>query len=344
MATNTSKTIIFLAVTLIVMILLPFIFSRYYLDLTIVFLTNLILAQSFRLIASTGDFSLAHVPLMGMGAYASAILSKKLGVPFVITLPLAGAIAMFVGLIMLYPLVRMKDFAFLIGSYAIGEALRLGWIRFDIFGGHRGISGISPPELNVPGILSIDFYSVVPYYFLTLAVTLACLVCMYLLNRSRIFKIFEAIHAEPDLVKSVGINITGYRILAFEVGTFFAGVSGVLVAHHMGHIDPHQFELTTGLYLLIWVVVGGYATFWGPIIGVTFFAIIGEWMRVFGAWMPLIYGCILIVTLLFLPDGLESLPKRLSLFLKKSDNQRAMEQQQHKRKPKSILNKSKDTV
>jgi len=146
-----------------------------------------------------------------------------------------------------------------------------------------------------------------------------CLLCMYLLDRSRITEIFKAIHDEPDLVKSVGVNTTGYRILAFEVGTFFAGISGVLLAHHMGHIDPHQFELTTGLYLLIWIVVGGYATFLGPIIGVTFFAIFGEWMRVFGAWMPLVYGCILIVTLLFLPDGLESLPRRLSFLFKRPE-------------------------
>ena len=328
MESNTSRKILPLAAVLILLILLPFIFSRYYLDLTIVFLINLILAVSFRLIAGTGDFSLAHVPLMGMGAYASAIMAKKIGLPFLITLPLAGAVATLVGLIMLYPLIRMKDFAFFIGSYAIGEALRLSWIRLDIFGGHRGISGIMPPELGFAGKFSLDFFDVVPYYFLTLTITLLCLACMYLLDRSRISQIFRAIHAEPELVKSVGVNITGYRILAFEVGTFFAGVSGVLLAHHMGHIDPHQFELTTGLYLLIWVVVGGFATFWGPIIGVTFFAIIGEWMRVFGAWMPLVYGCILIVTLLFLPDGLESLPGRLASSVKKHGNQSRVTEEQ----------------
>jgi branched-chain amino acid transport system permease protein len=76
--------------------------------------------------------------------------------------------------------------------------------------------------------------------------------------------------------------------------------------------------LTTGLYLLIWVVVGGLETFAGPIIGVTFFTIFGEVMRVFGAWMPFVYGCILIVTLLFLPEGLESLPRRILPLLKKT--------------------------
>lgn len=318
MGNNITRIILGLAALITLLVLLPFIFSRYYLDLSIVFLINLILAVSFRLITTTGDFSLAHVPLMGMGAYTGALMTKNLGLPFLITLPLAGLVATMVGLVMLYPLIRMKEFAFFIGSYAIGEALRLSWIRLSIFGGHRGISNIASPTISIPGLFTADFSEVVPYYFLTLVVTVVCLLCMYLLDRSRITEIFKAIHDEPELVKSVGVNITGYRVLAFEVGTFFAGIAGVLSAHHMGHIDPHQFELTTGLYLLIWIVVGGYATFLGPIIGVTFFAIFGEWMRVFGAWMPLVYGCILVTALLFLPDGLESLPKRLSFLFKRT--------------------------
>ena len=310
MGSKSAKAIIGMVAVTALFVLLPFVFSRYYLDLSIIFLVNLILAASFRLISTTGDMTLAHIPLMGMGAYAGALISKKLALPFLVTLPLAGAVAAIVGLIMLYPLIRMKDFAFFIGSYAIGEALRLSWIRLDIFGGHRGISNIPSPQISIPGLFTIDCAEVVSYYFLTLILAMACLAIMYLLDKSPITEIFKAIHDEPDLVKSAGYNITGYRIVAFEIGTFFAGISGALIAHHMGHIDPHQFELTTGLYLLIWVVVGGYQTYWGPIIGVTFFAVIGELMRVFGAWMPFVYGLILIATLLFLPDGLESLSAR----------------------------------
>ena len=311
MGRNPSRRVISLPIIAVVLITLPFILSRYYVDLTIVFFAHIILAVSFRLITTTGDFSLAHVPLMGMGAYTSAIISKQLGWPFWISLPLAALASTLVGLIMLYPLLRMKAFAFFIGSYAIGEALRLSWIRIGIFGCHRGISGISHPSLSIPGLGVLDFSGATPYYFLTLVITGLCLMIMYRIERSRISDSFKAIHSEEALAKSVGINVTAYRLLAFEVGTFFAGISGVLLAHYFGHIDPHQFDLTTGLYLLIWVVVGGYTTFAGPIIGVTFFTLLGELMRPLGAWMPLVYGCILITSLLFLPDGLEGLPKRI---------------------------------
>jgi len=311
------RTVISLTAMAVILFALPFLLTRYYVDLTIVFFAHLILAVSFRLITTTGDFSLAHVPLMGMGAYASALMAKYFGWPFWLTLPLAGVASTLVGLVMLYPLLRMKAFAFFIGSYAIGEALRLSWVRIGIFGSHRGISGIPHPSISIPGFVTISFAGVTPYYFLTLAITVVCLFIMFLIDRSRITQIFKAIHAEDSLVKSIGINVTAYRTLAFEVGTFFAGIAGVLLAHHLGHIDPHQFDLTTGLYLLIWVVVGGYATFSGPIIGVAFFTLLGEVMRVFGAWMPLVYGCILIISLLFLPEGLDSLPGRISPLIKK---------------------------
>ena len=317
MVSNRLRFVISLTAPAIILIALPFILRRYYVDLTIVFFAYLILAVSFRLITTTGDFSLAHVPLMGMGAYASALMSKSFGWSFWLTLPLAGLVSTLVGLIMLYPLLRMKAFAFFIGSYAIGEALRLGWIRIGIFGGHRGITGIPTPSISIPGLAIINFAGVLPYYFLTLVITVLCLAVMYRVDKSRITDIFKAIHSEESLVRSVGINVTAYRALAFEVGTFFAGISGALIAHYFGHVDPHQYNLTTGLYLLIWVVVGGYATFAGPIIGVTFFMIVGELMRPLGAWMPVVYGCILIICLLFLPEGLESLPRRMSLLLKK---------------------------
>jgi branched-chain amino acid transport system permease protein len=113
------------------------------------------------------------------------------------------------------------------------------------------------------------------------------------------------------LAESVGINIWRYKTLAFGVASFFVGIAGALLAHYLGTINPNQFAVGIMVYVLIWVIVGGTATFAGPIIGVTVLSIVNEWFRAFEIWRPLIYGCILIVSIMFLPEGLESLPSKL---------------------------------
>jgi len=267
---------IWLAVLTTIMIVPPLVVGEYYVDILIILLTNIILVASFRLISLTGDFSVAHVPLMGAGAYASALMGIHFGLPFWLSLPLAGLASAAISLVMCYPLLRMKAFAFFIGSFAAGEAMRLMWMRFRIpFGGHRGLAKIPPPE-SIPGLSFIDFGDATSYYRLTLGITLVCLGIIYWLEKSRIGDTLKAIHSQEDMAKSVGINVTRYRALALVIGSFFAGISGVLLVHRIGFVDPYQFSLSATLYLLIWVVVGGLTTFAGPIIGVATLTAVGE--------------------------------------------------------------------
>lgn len=315
---NLSKPI-GLAVLAIILVALPFMVGAYYVDVLTMLLINIIIVVSFRLITTTGGWSLAHMPLMGAGAYATALMGIYFGWPFWLNLPLAGLAAALIGLVMSYPLVRTKGFAFFIASFAAGEAMRLCWMRFRVpFGGHQGLGNIPAPEtIPIPGLRTIDFSDAIPYYFLALVVTVLCLAVMYRLDKSRIGDTLKVIYSQDSLAKSVGINITGYKILAFVMGSFFAGIAGVLLAHRLWGIEPQQFSFVTTLYLLVWVVIGGAHTFAGPIIGVTVLTGLGELIRRFHEWVPMIYGFILIATLLFLPQGLESLPKRMSPLVKK---------------------------
>jgi branched-chain amino acid transport system permease protein len=245
---------------------------------------------------------------MGSGAYGTALIVKFSGLPFWVSAPLAGVAAALVGLFMIFPLLRTKGFGFFVASFALGELLRLFWIKFkDPFGGPRGMINIPPPELG-----SIDFFSPIPYYFMVLAVTVVCLVVMYRLDRSRIGDAWKAIHWDDALAECTGIHVARYRVLAFTTSAFFAGIAGALLAHRLGAIDPKNFDVTTMVYLIIWVVVGGTGTFWGPIIGLTVMTFIFEWTRPLLEWRPLLFGAILIVFLVFLPGGLESLVPRLS--------------------------------
>lgn len=298
----------------IILVALPFFLREYYVDVVTMLLVNVIIVASFRLIATTGSWSLAHIPLMGAGAYATALMTGALGWPFWLSLPLAGLAAALVGLAMSYPLVRTKGFAFFVASFAAGDAMRLCWMRFKVpFGGHRGLTNIPPPEaIPIPGFRTIDFSEAIPYYFLALAVTVLCLAILYRLDKSRIGDTLKAINSQDSLAKSVGINIIQYKILAFAIGSFFAGIAGVVLAHRLWAVEPQQFGFGSTLYLLVWVVFGGTRTFAGPIIGVTVLTALGELLDPLVEWVPMIYGAILILTLLFLPEGLEGLPRRLA--------------------------------
>ena len=276
----------------VVLISAPFAISEYKVDLLTNLLINIILVSSFHIITTTGGWSLAHVPMMGCGAYATALLSGTLGVPFWVSLPLAGLAAGLTGLAISYPLARTKGFAFFVASFAAGEAIRLCWIRFRIpFGGHKGL-GVPPPVL-VDNVTWLDLAEAVPYYFLTLIVTIISLAIMYRLHRTRIGDTWRAIESQESLAKSVGINNTKYKMLAFASGSFFAGVAGVLLAHRLWAIEPHQFGFTTTLYLLVWVVFGGTHTFSGPIFGVVALTFLGELLQPLFEWVPMIFGRLL---------------------------------------------------
>ncbi len=166
--------------------------------------------------------------------------------------------------------------------------------------------------IPAPTIGSFTFDNTFSYYWLTLGVVVTCLAVMYLIDRSRVGETLKAIKSQDTLAQSLGINILKYKAIAYITGSFFAGVSGVLLAHYLGSVNPTQFSFVTMLYVLIWVIVGGMATFWGPIVGTFTLRIVEEILRgTMAEWTPVIYGLILIGAVLGLPDGLESIPGKI---------------------------------
>jgi branched-chain amino acid transport system permease protein len=278
----------------------------------LVFLTiNVLLVVSYRLLTLTGEWSLAHVVMMGVGAYGSALYAKNFGFPVPIAMLAGAATAGLIAALLSFPLFRMKGFYFLIGSFAAGEVIRLIWKRFtDPFGGPKGIKRIPGfPEIDL-GFIQIDFYQPENYYYLVLAVVLVSLWVLYRIERSRLGLTFHAIHWQDKLSESVGIDTFRHRMLAFVIASFFAGLAGALYAHYLSTVNPTQFDVDTMVYVLIWTIVGGTSRWYGPILGVIALTIVDEViLRGIGAdqLRPLFYGAILIAAILFLPNGLESL-------------------------------------
>jgi branched-chain amino acid transport system permease protein len=225
-----------------------------------------------------------------------------------------------------YPLFRMKGFYFLIGSFAAGEIIRLLWKRFrDPFGGPKGIKGIDPmPDFSI-GIWDFDFFEPVSYYYFALIVVGFCLWVLWRIERSPVGLTFHAVHWQDRLAEAAGVNVRAYRTLAFVIASGFAGLAGALLAHYIGTINPNSFDVEQMVFVLTWAIVGGTATFYGPILGCVVLTILNDIvLRSFnemakGTWLafldfdqmrPLIYGLLLICSVLFLPKGLESLVQR----------------------------------
>ena len=311
MFSRTHRNFAGIAIVLAVVCVMPFVIRPYQLDFLIFMFINIILVVSYRLIAITGEFSLAHAVIMGVGAYASALLAALPITPW-ISMPLGGVAAAAIAYILSFPLFRMKGFYFLIGSFAAAEAIRLCWVQFiDPFGGFRGLRRIQVLEIDLGELLYIDLGAPVPYYFFAVIVGVICLIVMYRIEHSRFGFVFHAVHHRDTLAQSVGVDVRRYRTIAFVTGGFFAGIAGAMVAHYVTAINPGLFSLKQMLFVLVWVLVGGLGHFAGPIVGVTVLSIIDESLRGLDELRPGFYGLVLIATILFLPEGLVSLPRKL---------------------------------
>jgi branched-chain amino acid transport system permease protein len=317
--------IVLLAAALIV---LPHLLSLSQQEILVLLVINVLLVCSYRLLTLTGEWSLAHVVIMGVGAYGSALVAKRLEVPVPLAMLAGSAMAALIAFLLSFPLFRMKGFYFLIGSFAAGEVIRLIWKWSELtwlFGGPKGIKLIPPfPDIK---LLSIDFYNPINYYYLCLIVVAVSLVILYRVERSRIGLTFHAIHWQDKLAQSVGVDTFRYRRLAFVISAFFAGLAGALYAHYVGTVNPNRFDVAEMVYVLIWAIVGGTATFYGPIIGVVTLTILNEVvLRALGVdeMRPMLYGAILIVSILFLPNGLESLVPKIKGWIAGRKDKRAV--------------------
>lgn len=293
-----------LAAGVVALSVFPFFARTYLVEVVLMYFIYIILAQSYRLIVTVHDWQLYHIVLYGVGAYASGMLAKNAGIPVFLAIPVGGITAALVGVAITTPLLRTKGWGFYIATYGLAELIRLTWLKFrDPFGGSTGIINIPWP----PVVGGVDFSEGIPYYFFTLAIMLAVLYILYRIERSHMGDSFKAISMDPELAASTGINIPRQRLLACAIGGFFAGIAGGLLVHRLGAVDPKLFNLVTMLYLLIWVVVGGTKTFWGPIIGVTVMHTLFELSRPLIEVKPLFFGLSMVLVLIFMPGGIEGL-------------------------------------
>ena len=304
---------------IVFLFLIPlFVKDPYQLHILIMAGIAVILASSVRLIAASGLLSLAHGGMMAVGAYTSTLLVMKLGLSSWAALIAAGLAAAVIASLVGYPFIRIKGMYFAMVTVFLGEAIRLIIEQWqDLTGGTSGIVNIPRPDpIVIPGLLNIDFTSKVDFYYFILVLVLVILFILYALEHSRIGLTWFSIGQADFLAESVGVNTARFQVLDFSIGCFFAGIAGAFYSQYITAITPSAFGFFWSIYIVIYMIVGGMGTFFGPILGAFILTLLPESVRFLKEFQPYVFAGVLMLVIFLLPEGLISLPKRLKKLFK----------------------------
>jgi branched-chain amino acid transport system permease protein len=298
--------VVVLVVLAVLALLVPQL-GDYYIHVFALVLINIILAASLRPSLNCGQLNIGHSAFMCVGAYTSALLAKHYALPFELTLLAGALLAAVVGLIVGYPALRLRGVYFAMVTVAFVEVIRLiAAIWVPLTRGNSGLSGIPKPNL-----LGITLVSKSSQYYLAVALTAIALFVLWRLERSRLGLTWRSIGLADNLAQSLGVNIAAHKLLAFAVGCFFAGVAGAVYAHFIRFLFPPEFGFLVATNILVYNFVGGRGHFVGPIVGATFLSLLSEPFRG-SAYETIFFSIAMLLTILFLPGGLITLPGKLA--------------------------------
>lgn len=295
--------------TLAAAVVLPFLTDNMFIvNLLVLMLIAIIFASAWNLLAYSGQGSLGHAAFLGIGAYASTLLAAKFGIPPLLAVFLGGAVAAVIGILIGLTCVRLKEWFLAMVTFGfaiIAQTLTVS-VLAPLSGGWDGIASARLVSASVPGYQLIEYY-------LVLAITLLSLFAIWYIMKSKVGLAFLAIRENELEARAAGIDPVRYRLLAFALSAYLAGVAGALQIHHIGYLTPELYGAENSFWPITYVILGGLGTLIGPVVGTVVLTIIWEGLKetgmTFGRYI--IIGVILILTIIFLPRGLVSLPEKL---------------------------------
>jgi branched-chain amino acid transport system permease protein len=309
----------------------PIIFhdNRYLLDLGIMVLTYVMLGWGLNIVVGlAGLLDLGYVAFYAVGAYSYALLAQYLGWSFWLCLPVAGILAAFWGVLLGFPVLRLRGDYLAIVTLAFGEIIRIVLINWQSFtGGPNGVSAPRPSFFGIPfsagddgfaATFGLEFSSthrVIFLFYLILALALVTNWVTIRLRRLPVGRAWEAMREDEIACRSLGINTTNTKLTAFAVGAMFGGFAGAFFATRQGFISPESFVFMESAMILAIVVLGGM----GSQIGVAVAALVMlggfEFFREFAQWRMVIFGGAMVAIMLWRPRGLVA-SREPSIFLK----------------------------
>ena len=281
--------------------------NPYFLDVAVNCGINVTLAVSLNLINGyTGQFSLGHAGFMAVGAYTAAVLTTTFGaalLPFVggqtwllflLALAVGGLMSAVAGLVVGVPSLRLKGDYLAIVTLGFGEIIRVIIQNIDAVGGPRGMIGI-------PGYANLAW---------AYGIAAVCIYVVWAMVNSTYGRGFVAVADDEIAAEAMGINSTRYKITAFLVGAFFAGVAGGIYAHFKQYIAPQGFGFDKSIEIVVMVILGGMGNTVGVIAAAILLTVLGEWLRQFGDYRMILYSLLIILLMILRPQGLFRLKPR----------------------------------
>ncbi|HZZ42366.1 MAG TPA: branched-chain amino acid ABC transporter permease [Tepidisphaeraceae bacterium] len=263
---------------------------------------HIILAVSLNLINGiTGQFSLGHAGFLAVGAYTAGILLKHYHLPtgltgsllYLTTILLAGLVTAFSGLLIGIPCLRLRGDYLAIATLGFGEIINIVIVNTDSIG-----------PFDVGGSSGLHAIPILANFFWVFAAVVICVVSVWRIAYSSKGKAFAAIRDDEIAAAAMGVNTTYYKVAAFAIGAFFAGVAGALWATWFGDLDPSSFGFMKSFDIVVMVVLGGSGSITGSILAATILTILPEWLRFLSQYRLVIYSLMLIFMMLFRPQGL----------------------------------------
>jgi branched-chain amino acid transport system permease protein len=320
------------AAFLILALIVPVIFyqNRYWLDLAILIVTYTMLGFGLNIVVGlAGLLDLGYVAFYAVGAYSYALLAQNFGFSFWICLPLAGILAAFAGILLGFPVLRLRGDYLAIVTLGFGEIIRLVLLNWqDLTGGPNGISGVPRPSFfGLPfnasehgfaatfGLSYSATHRTVFLYYLILALALLTNWVTLRLRRLPIGRAWEALREDEIACRALGINTTTTKLTAFAIGAMFGGFAGAFFATRQGFISPESFTFSESAFVLAIVVLGGMGSQLGVALAATVMLCGFELLREFDQYRMLVFGAAMVAIMIYRPRGLVS-ARTPSVFLR----------------------------
>ncbi|HIU63654.1 MAG TPA: branched-chain amino acid ABC transporter permease [Candidatus Avacidaminococcus intestinavium] len=290
--------------------------NPYHLQILMFILINCILGISVYITLSTGQLTLGNAGFMSVGAYVSALLTLKFDLPIFLAVIVAGVAACIVASVIGIPTTRLQGLYLAIATIGFGEIVRVIILNMKVTNGALGLSGIPAIGISLTNTLSdfgINLYEMglepqtvgnVAVVLLLLAIVIALTFFYLRLHNSRVGRAFAAIKDDEHAAEVSGVDTVYYKLLAFFICAFLAGVAGALYAHVTFYIDPKDFSYHRAVEILLFAVFGGSNVIWGPLLGAVILTILPEALRVVADYRDMIYGIILVLMMIFRPHGI----------------------------------------